>query len=205
VTPQGSFEQMERARAVRGWTVAIAAASVAAIQATGLALLFPLATPAPLVAQADGLIGPAQNRQRLEHSALSRSPLMVRAELARYVARREGLSPLRLAADHRAVALASSGEARTAYLAEWAPDGPRTRGATRDTRIAISVTSVTLTSPTTAEVRFEARRTDADQEFAGSTQGVAQMTFGFDERALTPLDRLFNPLGLVVQRYQVSG
>lgn len=183
------------------WAFAGAAVLAAAAQTIALVLLQPLASPVVTAVEVERAAGPAQARQGLARGPLSADPALLQTEIARYVARRESLDPAAFALDHRAVALASSGAARSSYLADWRVGGPRHASATADTRIAARVRGVTITGPGAAVVRYETVRCDGASPCGAPSPGEARLSFALSDAPLAPRDRLGNPLGLVVTDY----
>ena len=183
------------------WTFAGLAALVAVAQTIALVLLQPLATPAVTAIEVERSAGPAQGRQPLTRGPLSASPDLIRTEIARYVARREGLDPATFALDHRAVALASSGPAREGYIADWRVGGPRHGAATVETRIVARVLGVTLTGPGAAVARFETVRCEGAAPCGPPSVGEVRLAFALSDAPMAPRDRLANPLGLIVTAY----
>lgn len=183
------------------WLIAGFAVLAALAQTGALVALQPLASPAMVGVEIDRAAGPAQASQSLRRGALSVDPALLRSEIARYVARREGLDPATFALDHRAVALASSGSARAGFIADWAAGGPRHAGATVATRITARVTGVTLTGPGAALVRFETRRCEAQAPCGPAMTQETRLSFVLSDAPMAPRDRLANPLGLIVTTY----
>jgi type IV secretory pathway component VirB8 len=187
------------------WAAAAAATALVIAQSAGLMLLQPLAAPAPVVIPAEGAAGPAQAAQTLAPGPLSVSPMMLQAELARYVARRESLDPERFAQDFRATALASSGAARESFLAAWGPGGAALSGVTTQTRITAQVAAVQILAPGAALAEVHVARQDGAGPPAGPRVMRVRLAFGVSDQPLAPRDRLSNPLGLIVSAYQPEG
>lgn len=184
------------------WAAAAGASVLVIAQCVGLILLQPLATPAPVVMLAEGASGPAQAAQRLAQGPLSSSPALLQAEIARYIARRESLDPQSFAADFRATALASSSAARESYLAAWGKGGGALGSVTTETRITARVLAVEIIEPGVALADVAVTRQDGAGPAPGPTQRRVRLSFAVSDRALSPRDRLANPLGLIVSTYQ---
>lgn len=186
----------------KAWLFAGAAVVVALAQTAALVLLQPLTSPVLIGVETERTAGPAQARQGLVRGPLSADPALLQTEIGRYVVRRESLDPATFAFDHRAVVLASAGEARSAYVAAWSRGGPRLADVDVATRIVARVTGVTITGPGAAVARYEAVRCQGVGPCAPSGGGEVRIAFALSEAPVGPRDRLANPLGLVVTEYQ---
>jgi|GEM_PF-4421828 len=186
------------------WFFAALAVLTALLLWFALSALQPLRIPVPVLVDVKRDGGGAQPMQRLATGPLSASPVIVAAELARYVTLRESLDPKTFPLDYRAVSIASTGAAKASYERDWrsGPPGGRIGNQTNNTRIRTKIAGVTLTDADTARIVFQTERRDGDAPWGSAQTRTVQLKFRLSDRALAPRDRLTNPLGLTVSDYQ---
>jgi type IV secretion system protein VirB8 len=186
------------------WVFAGIAVLTALLLWFALSALQPLRIPVPVLVDVPRDGGGAQPMQRLATGPLSSSPVIIAAELARYVTTRESLDPKTFPLDYRAVGIASVGAAKASYERDWrnGPPGGRIGNETNTTRIRTTIVGVTLTGADTARIVFQTERRDGDALWASAQSRTVQVKFQLSDRALAPRDRLTNPLGLTVSEYQ---
>lgn len=188
------------------WIFAGLAVLVALVLWFALAALQPLRLPVPVLVEVERDGGGAQPMQRLAAGPLAESPILIAAEIARYVTTRESLDPKTFALDYRAVGIASVGTARTSYESDWrnGPPGGRIGSETNTTRIRTTIAGVTLMGPDTARIVLQTERRDGEAAWGAAQTRTVQVRFQLSDRPLAPRDRLTNPLGLTVSEYNVA-
>lgn len=192
-----------RASRRRAWWVAGAAAFVAVLQAVALALLMPLKTVVPYTITVDRQTGAAQLARGVDLGPQAGSEALTQSTLAQYVIARETLDATDLAANYRKVGLWSASTARSDYLRSMDRSNPASVlvGADSATQVITTIKSVSLTSPTSALVRFSTDRRDGDGPVS-RRDWAAVIQFAFSGGPLSVEDRLINPLGFQVTRYR---
>jgi type IV secretion system protein VirB8 len=186
------------------WVFAGIAVLTALLLWIALSALQPLRIPVPVLVDVERDGGGAQPMQRLATGPLSASPVLVAAELARYVTTRESLDPKTFPLDYRAIGIASVGAAKASFESDWnnGPPGGRIGNETNTTRIRTTILGVTLMGPDTARIVFQTERRDGEAPWGSAQSRTVRVKFQLSDRALTPRDRLTNPLGLTVSEYQ---
>jgi type IV secretion system protein VirB8 len=192
-----------RASRKRAWWVAGIACVVALFQAIALVLLVPLKTVVPYTITVDRQTGAAQLARGVELGPMSEREAIVKSALAQYVLARETLDATDLAENYRKVGLWSSGTARSDYLALMNRQNPASilNGATTDTQIITTISSIALLGNNSALVRFATDRREGDGP-ASRRFWAAVVQYNFSGAPLSMEDRLLNPLGFQVSRYR---
>lgn len=185
------------------WRVAAAAVFIAVLQAIALVLLVPLKTVVPYTIMVDRQTGAAQLARGVNLGAQSGNEALTQSALAQYVIARETLDAADIAANYRKVGLWSSGTARSDYLRSMDRSNPASvlNGANSATEITTTIKSISLTSATTALVRFSTDRREGDGPVT-RMDWAAVVVFGFSGGPLDLQDRLVNPLGFQVSHYR---
>jgi type IV secretion system protein VirB8 len=106
------------------WIVAIVASVIALLEGIALVLLVPLKTVVPYTLLVDRQTGYVEAVQPLERATIAPDTALVRSFLVQYVIAREGFDYDQVNDNYRKVALWSSGDARTRYLAEMQASNP---------------------------------------------------------------------------------
>lgn len=194
-----------RASRVVAWRIAAAAVFVAVILALALVLLVPLKTVVPYTITVDRQTGTAQLARGIDLGTglQNANEALTQSALAQYVIARETLDATDIAANYRKVGLWSADTARSDYLRSMDRSNPASVliGADAGTQVVTIVKSVSLTTPTTALVRFTTDRRQGDGAVTRN-EWAAVLQFAFTGGPLSAEDRLINPLGFQVTRYR---
>jgi type IV secretion system protein VirB8 len=135
---------------------------------------------------------------------LSTDAALTQSLLAQYVISREGFDIDTLQANYRKVALWSGETARSSYIARMqagSPESPLTRYP-RTTTVEARVKSVSALGPNVGMVRFETVRRDQGGQVEPPRHYVSVIRYRYSGEPLAFEDRLVNPLGFQVLRYQ---
>lgn len=186
-----------------GWIVAAVLGAVALCEAIALVVLLPLKTSVPYTLLVDKQTGYVQQLQPLERQTIAPDAALVRSFLVQYVIAREGFDIDALKDSYRKVALWSSGEARSQYLAGMQASNPASPLASLPRRalVNVEVRSVNALGPDTYQVRFATIRTDPGGQPRQTGIWAAVIKYRFSGEAMSAADRLVNPLGFQVLRY----
>ncbi len=188
------------------WWVAGAAATIAVFEALALLFLTPLKTVEPYTLLVDRQTGFVQQLKPLEPQTISRDRALTQSFLVQYVIAREGFDIDVLQNDYRKVALWSAGAAREDYLAGIQvnnPDSPLVR-LPRSSLVDVEVKSVTPLSDSSAMIRFDTRRRDANGHVYPAQPWVTVARFAYSGEPMSAADRMINPLGFKVTSYRKS-
>lgn len=184
--------------------IALAAVTVAVLEAFVLIAVFPLKTVVPYTVLVDRHTGYAQQLDTTAMPDIKPESALTQSLLAQYVVARETFDINNLQAQYRKVALWSDDAAKRDYLAVMpasSPDSPINRYP-RSTIIQTGIESVTPTGPNTALVRFYTERHDRGQAAGARSYWVSLLRFRFSKQPLALEDRLVNPLGFQVVHYR---
>lgn len=196
-------QSLEASRRI-AWIVAGAATIVAVLEAVALIVLLPLKTVEPYTLLVDRHTGFVQALEPLNPQRISGDAALTQSFLAQYVNAREGFAIDALQPNYRKVALWSSESARSSYLAAMQatnPDSPLARYP-RSTIVETRVKSVSPMGRNVAMVRFETQRRDAGGQAQLPRAWVAMVRYRYSGEPMSLEDRLVNPLGFQVLRYQ---
>lgn len=193
-----------RSRSQRiAWIVAAIASVIALFEAIALIALMPLKTVVPYTLLVDRQTGYVQALKPLERNMAAPDAALTRSLLAQYVIAREGFDIDSLREDYRRVALWSEGEARSRYIAGMPASNPSSPLATLPRRALVQaeIRSISSLSRDTALVRFVTTRTDPGGQPQEPRSWASVIKFHYSGAAMTEADRLENPLGFQVIRY----
>ncbi|MCI4590579.1 type IV secretion system protein [Sphingobium sp. BYY-5] len=188
------------------WIVAIVAVTVAVLEALALVLLVPLKQVEPYTLMVDRQTGYVQLLKPLEPQLLSSNAALTQSFLVQYVIGRESFDINVLQANYRKVALWSTGQARTAYLAQMPASNPGSPLALypRNSIVSVRVKSITTMGQNSALVRFDTVRQDAGRPPAAARPWVTMVRYSYSNTPMSVEDRYVNPLGFQVQSYNMS-
>lgn len=194
---------LRRSRRV-AWTVAAAAGALALVEAVALAVMAPLKTVEPYTILVDRQTGYVETVRSLKPGLLPQDQAVTESALVQYVIARETYDPTDLRENYRKVTLWSEGGAEAEYVALMARSNPASPlnlyGPA--TMVAVLVKSVSLLTPTTALVRFDAVRRDAGGGAGEQRPYTAVLAFRYTGAPTRAEDRFLNPLGFQVTRYR---
>ncbi len=198
------MEAQRRAGRRTAWIVAACACAVAVLEAVALAALLPLKTERPYAILVDRQTGYAQVAQPLAPGRLTQDMAVAQSFLVQYVLARETFDATTLREDYRRAQVWSAADARDAYLRQMARTNAQSPLVLYPpaTTVRAVVKSVSLLTPTTALVRFDAERRDAGAAAAVVQPYTAAVAFRWTGAPLRLEDRWVNPLGFQVTRYR---
>lgn len=188
------------------WWVAGAAGVIALFEALALLFLTPLKSVEPYTLLVDRQTGFVQQLKPLEPQTITPTRALTQSFLVQYVIAREGFDIDLLQTDYRKVALWSAGAARADYLAgvqSSNPESPLAR-LPRSSLVDVEVKSVTPLSDTSAMIRFDTKRRDANGHVYAAEPWVTVARFGYSGEPMSAADRMINPLGFKVTGYRKS-
>lgn len=186
-----------------GWIVAAVLGAIALLEAIALVVLLPLKTIEPYTLLVDRQTGYVQQLKPLERQTITPDAALVRSFLVQYVIAREGFDIDALKDSYRKVALWSSGEARSQYLSGMQASNPVSPLATLPRRalVNVEIRSVNALGADIYQVRFATIRTDPGGQPRQTGIWAAVIKYHFSGEAMNAGDRLVNPLGFQVLRY----
>jgi len=198
-------DELRRSRK-NAWLIAVIASIVALLLALALIVLLPLKTVEPYVLAVDKQTGFVQALEPLNPERLSGDAALTQSFLTQYVIAREGFNADALQDNYRRVSLWSADSARSTYIAGQQasnPDSPLARYP-RTTVVDVTVKSVSPSpmGPNLAMVRFNTQRRDAGGQLQPPQAWVAVIRYRYSGEPMRLEDRLINPLGFEVLRYQ---
>lgn len=177
---------------------------VCAVQAAAIAIMLPLKETVPYTIVVDRQTGYMETARGLQSGALKDDSAVLQSLLAQYVLQRETFDPADFEDRYRRVALWSTGQARTDYIAGYQP-GPASVLADKrnGTVITARVKNIELMAPGQARVRYDLTRRDPGLAPA-MTEWQAVLRYQFTGAPLKMSDRLINPLGFQVTSYRAD-
>ncbi|HCF24235.1 MULTISPECIES: VirB8/TrbF family protein [unclassified Novosphingobium] len=199
------YEGDRRSRRL-AWILAGVASAIALFEALALVLLIPLKQVEPYAVMVDRQTGFVQPLNLTKGQAINPDQALIHSMLAQYVTNREGFNAAALQDSYKKVALWSTGEARSQYIAAMQTSNPTSPLATlpRTTVITAEIRSISPLGPDTALVRFATMRND--QGGLPAQQGIwaAVIKYRFSAAGMSAESRLINPLGFQVSSYSKS-
>lgn len=186
-----------------GWIVAAVLGAIALIEAIAIVIMLPLKEVEPYTLMVDRQTGYVQQLKPLERQTITPDAALVRSFLVQYVIAREGFDIDSLKDNYRRVALWSSGDARSRYLADMQASNPASPLASLPRRalVNVEVRSVSSLGEDSALVRFATLRTDPGGQPRQTGIWAAVLKYRFSGGTMSAEDRLINPLGFQVLRY----
>ena len=203
-----ALSQQANLRTKFGLALAFAAimALIAVVEGFCLLILLPTRTAVPIPILVDRQTGYLEVLKADGTKPITANDALIQSLLAQYVLAREGFNVATVSTDYRRVSLWSGEAARRDYLALMAKANPQSpvRRYGRTDVVEARIKSISFMSRESAFVRFETQRLVAG---AGPGQGAPQawtavISFRFIESPMRMEDRLVNPLGFQVLRYQ---
>lgn len=195
------YRKERRSRRI-AWTVATIAALSTVLSLSALNLLVPLKQFEAVVVVADKTTGFVEVARSLAESKLSENDAIKTANIVRYIRSRETYDPRGLKDNYDLAQLYSTGLASADLKHEFEPSNPQSKDKVlgRDTRIAVTIESVSFLNAQTATVRFstETRRDNTLRR----EHWVSVVRFRFTTAPLKNEYRFDNPLGFQVVEYR---
>lgn len=188
------------------WTIAAIAIVLALLEAIALAALVPLKSVQSIPILVDRHTGFVQVLKPDGSAALRADQALLQSFVAAYVRARESFNVASLRSDYRKVMLWSTGPARSDYGLLMQPRGPNNPLSLypRSTVVTTQISSLSQIAPQTYMVRYTTQRQDEGLRPNAPDHWVTVVSYRFVDQPLTMADRLENPLGFQVVRYQRS-
>ncbi len=186
------------------WIVAGIAVGIAAIQAVALVVLVPLKQTMPYTITVDRETGYVQTARGINLGTLSETEAVAQSFVVQYVLARETFDAADYRELYRKTLAWSQGAAETEYLRDWDqsnPNGIQSR-VSPNTRIQVTVKSVTILGPRSAMIRFDTERSEGGGGPGMRQPWVASVNFSFSNKPINEQDRYLNPLGFQISSYR---
>ena len=195
------YRKERRSRKI-AWTVATVAGISTLLSLSALNLLVPLKQFEAVVVIADKTTGFVEVARSLNESKLSENDAIKTANIVRYIRARETYDPRALKDNFDLAQLYSTGQAATDLRHEFEPSNPQSKDKLlgRDTRIAVTIKSVSILTASTATERFstETRRDNTLRR----EHWVSVVRFRYTTAPLKNEYRFDNPLGFQATEYR---
>lgn len=195
------YRKERRSRKI-AWTVAAVAGISTLLSLSALNLLVPLKQFEAVVVIADKTTGFVEVARSLDESKLSENDAIKTANIVRYIRARETYDPRALKDNYDLAQLYSTGQAAADLRHEYEPSNPQSKDKLlgRDTRIAVTIKSVSFLNASTAAARFstETRRDNTLRR----EHWVSVVRFRYTTAPLKNEYRFDNPLGFQVVEYR---
>ncbi|MCZ8207143.1 MAG: virB8 family protein [Hyphomonadaceae bacterium] len=186
------------------WIVAGIAVGIAAIQAVALVVLVPLKQTMPYTITVDRETGYVQTTRGVNLGTLSETEAVAQSFVVQYVLARETFDAADYREQYRKTLAWSQGAAETDYLRDWDksnPNGIQSR-VSPNTRIQVTVKSVTILGPRSAMIRFDTERSESGGGAGMRQPWVASVVYSFSGKPINEQDRYLNPLGFQISSYR---
>lgn len=185
------------------WIIAGGAAVIAVLEAIAIVVMLPLKTVEPYTLLVDRQTGYVQELKPLQREIIAPDAALTRSFLVQYVIARESFDINALKENYRKVGLWSVGEARTAYANAMQASNPASPLATlpRQALVNVQIKSVSPLGAGTALVRYATARSDLGAPAQPPQSWAAVIRYRFSGAAMSAADRLVNPLGFQVERF----
>ena len=200
---QDTHETLRRSRRT-AWIVAGIAVGIAAIQAVALVVLVPLKQTMPYTITVDRETGYVQTTRGVNLGTLSETEAVAQSFVVQYVLARETFDAADYRELYRKTLAWSQGTAETDYLRDWDktnPNGIQSR-VSPNTRIQVTVKSVTILGPRSAMIRFDTERSEGGGGPGMRQPWVASVVYSFSNKPINEQDRYLNPLGFQISSYR---
>lgn len=186
------------------WIVAGIAVGIAAIQAVALVVLVPLKQTMPYTITVDRETGYVQTTRGVNLGTLSETEAVAQSFVVQYVLARETFDAADYRELYRKTLAWSQGTAESEYLRDWDrsnPNGIQSR-VSPNTRIQVTVKSVTILGPRSAMIRFDTERSEGGGGPGMRQPWVASVIYSFSGKPINEQDRYLNPLGFQISSYR---
>jgi len=185
------------------WILAAIAILVAVVEAFALMFLAPLKTVVPYTLMVDRQTGYVQALKPIDDDKIAPDAALTQSFLVQYVIARESFEMDALQSNYRKTYLWSADRARADYEAAVQGSNPLSPIMVypRSTIVETRVKSVSAMGPSTAMVRFETIRHDANGQSSTPQAWVAVIVYRYSRQPMSAEDRFINPLGFQVVRY----
>ncbi|WP_160011077.1 virB8 family protein [Rhizobium sp. 18055] len=195
------YRKERRSRKI-AWVIAAISGGVALASLSALNLLLPLHQFEPYVVSVDKTTGFIEIARALKPGDLAQDEAVTTANIVRYLRARETYSPRELKDNYDLAQLYSTAQASADLRREFEPSNPKSKDKVlgRDTRISVTVKSLSFLNKATATVRFstETRRENTIRR----EHWVAVVRYRYTTAPLKNEYRFDNPLGFQVVEYR---
>lgn len=197
--------QSARSRRI-AWIVAGIASTIALLEAIAIVIMLPLKTVEPYTLLVDRQTGFVEELKPLQRQVIAPDTALVRSFLVQYVIARESFDINALKENYRKVGLWSAGEARSRYVSEMQATNPASPLVTlpRQALVSVQIRSVSPLGANAALVRYSTVRLDPGAPAQPPQLWAAVIRYRFSGAAMSAADRLVNPLGFQVERFNRS-
>ena len=148
-----------------------------------------------------------QTTRGVDLGNLSETEAVAQSFVVQYVLARETFDAADYKEQYRKTLAWSQGAAETEYLRDWDrsnPNGIQSR-VSPNTRIQVTVKSVTILGPRSAMIRFDTERSEAGGGPGMRQPWVASVVYSFSGKPIAEQDRYLNPLGFQISSYRRDG
>lgn len=195
------YRKERRSRRI-AWVIATIAGISTLLSLLALNALVPLKQFEAVVVVADKTTGFVEVARTLAESKLSENDAIKTANVVRYIRARETYDPRALKDNYDLAQLYSTGQASADLRREFEPSNPQSKDKAlgRESRIAVTISSVSFLNAATATVRFTTE-TQRDNTLRRE-HWVSVVRFRFTTAPLKNEYRFDNPLGFQVVEYR---
>jgi type IV secretion system protein VirB8 len=192
---------LRRSRSL-AWTVTAVFGVIAGASLLALNVMLPLKQFEPYVIAVDKTTGFIEVARALKPGALSENEAVTTANLVRYVRARETYDPRALKDNYDLAQLYSTAMASAELERDFEPSNPNSKDKVfgRETKIEVTVKSVSFLNKNTATVRLQT--ITKRQNTAKSEEWVSVIRFRYTTSPLKNEYRFDNPLGFQVTDYR---
>jgi type IV secretion system protein VirB8 len=192
---------LRRSRSL-AWTVTAVFGVIAGASLLALNLMLPLKQFEPYVIAVDKTTGFIEVARALKPGALSENEAVTTANLVRYVRARETYDPRALKDNYDLAQLYSTAMASAELERDFEPSNPNSKDKVfgRETKIEVTVKSVSFLNKNTATVRLQT--VTKRQNTAKTEDWVSVIRFRYTTSPLKNEYRFDNPLGFQVTDYR---
>jgi type IV secretion system protein VirB8 len=192
---------LRRSRSL-AWTVTAVFGVIAGASLLALNLMLPLKQFEPYVIAVDKTTGFIEVARALKPGALSENEAVTTANLVRYVRARETYDPRALKDNYDLAQLYSTAMASAELERDFEPSNPNSKDKVfgRETKIEVTVKSVSFLNKNTATVRLQT--ITKRQNTAKAEDWVSVIRFRYTTSPLKNEYRFDNPLGFQVTDYR---
>jgi type IV secretion system protein VirB8 len=167
-------------------------------------VLVPLKQTMPYTITVDRETGYVQTTRGVNLGTLSETEAVAQSFVVQYVLARETFDAADYREQYRKTLAWSQGAAETEYLRDWDktnPNGIQSR-VSPNTRIQVTVKSVTILGPRSAMIRFDTERSEGGGMPGMRQPWVASVVYSFSNKPISEQDRYLNPLGFQISSYR---
>ena len=158
----------------------------------------------PYTITVDRETGYVQTTRGVNLGNLSETEAVAQSFVVQYVLARETFDAADYREQYRKTLAWSQGAAETEYIRDWDksnPNGIQSR-VSPNTRIQVTVKSVTILGPRSAMIRFDTERSEGGGGPGMRQPWVASVIYSFSGKPINEQDRYLNPLGFQISSYR---